>query len=104
MGLWIKIFMGVSLMICMLIFVGPSTSKTYYSCHKCRNLKEIDQELFLGFTLSLDEALHFEYPTKTGHVHEWWQYSKRYKEGLNGILGGGIGCNVNKYKDGKRAP
>jgi hypothetical protein len=83
---------------------APLATKTYYSCHKCRNLKDVSKQHLFGLTLSSEDELRAEYPIADGHIHDWWRYSRYSKRGFIIIVGESIACTTQMYRDNKGRP
>ena len=85
----------------MVVLFGPGRRIEYYSCHKCRNTKEVRAHtFFFGLGAWPDgEVVGAKYPVEEGHTHEWWRYGTWERMGLTPLLQA-AGSAGSMYKDG----
>ncbi len=84
--------------IAMAMTVGDETVS--YSCHLCHNRKHVVSRLLLGLRFNPREAQTTRFPTRSGHRHDWYQYSRDWST----VAGGGAACSSLMYQDGSDAP
>ncbi len=94
--------MQITLLSLAILVVGVRYREERYSCHVCRELKNVGMTTFWGCPIRRGETQVRPGQPGPSHEHPWWRYSTYTRDGLGGWLGEGAACSSSMYRDGKR--
>jgi hypothetical protein len=88
-----------TVLVAMILFSAPGYEVQCYSCHKCRNLKQISIPRFLFFHGRPEETVEERVPVPAEHQHEWWRFATHQSQGVGGKLYESAASKPFMYKD-----